>query len=164
MTVDTDGIPKDAKISECSDLVFAENSLAAVQQYRFKPAVDQDGKPIPVKITIMVAILSSPNAQLPPPAIKYEFRTPPGVVSSTPDANGIYPLTNSIDAPVMKKLDDVKIGNAAMMLPKGTSCEIILTIDKNGKPSDAKVADCAAHSIKELAIESLLKSRSSPGA
>ena len=55
ITVDVRGMPQDIKLIRCTDPSFQASSLAAVGQYRFKPAMMPDGKPIPVKINVEIS-------------------------------------------------------------------------------------------------------------
>ena len=50
-------MPKLVHTTHCSlksDPIFADNSLAAVMKYKFTPALTQDGKAVPVKVSVEV--------------------------------------------------------------------------------------------------------------
>ena len=51
--VDANGMPQNEQVVKSLDPGLDQNALAAVAQYRFKPAM-KDGVPVPVKITIDV--------------------------------------------------------------------------------------------------------------
>lgn len=58
LTVDENGMPKDAKVSQGAGYGLNEKALEAVKQWRFKPAT-QDGKPIAVPANVRVYFKSS---------------------------------------------------------------------------------------------------------
>jgi TonB family protein len=53
LTVDANGVPQDVHVVRGLDQGLDENAIAAVQQYRFKPAM-REGKPVPVEVNIEV--------------------------------------------------------------------------------------------------------------
>jgi len=163
MVVGINGIPQDFEVVRCSDPVFAPNSLAAVAKYRFKPAVDQNNKPVPVKVSIQISFKFFAGGREPEVLIKYVLAAPPGVTSPGPDANGVYPLSKTMDAPAITKLVDDGFGNAAMLFDDGVACDVVLTIDRKGKPSDPQVTHCDKPILATSAVATLLKSRFEPG-
>jgi TonB family protein len=55
ITVDVDGQPKDIRVFKPFGHGFDESAVAAVRQYRFKPAIDQrTGKPVAFLLTVEV--------------------------------------------------------------------------------------------------------------
>ena len=54
LIVDVRGNPQDVRLEHCSDSIFVANSFEAAARYRFKPAMNQDGEPVPVRVTIEV--------------------------------------------------------------------------------------------------------------
>jgi TonB family protein len=166
LTVDTNGMPQDTKVVRCTSPSFEATSLDAVEQYRFKPATTQEGKPVPVKVTVEIdyrlygAFKHSKVGQTP---ISYAFKTSSGTASSAPDANGVYPLTETATPPTLTKFSDEGFGNEAFRADGKGACDILLTISAKGKASDAVVTHCELPSLESLAIQSLLKSHYKPG-
>ncbi len=168
MIVDTSGAPQNLSIVRCSDPMFAENSLAAAARSKFKPATTSDGKPVPVKISVEINFrLAAFNGSIRnyglPAQIRYSFITPPGITSFNPDANGVYPLSKTIDPPRMVKFLDDGFGRVALPLDVGVSCDVILTINPKGVPSSPQVTRCDNSILEKPAIASLLRSRYKPG-
>jgi Gram-negative bacterial TonB protein C-terminal len=170
LIVDAYGEPQHPRIVRCTDPIFADNSLAAVMKYKFKPAVTSDGKAVPVMISIEVhfkfsGIQPAGNDE-PPTAIRYTFAAPPGANSTGPDVNGVYQLTQSFASPnappKMVQFVSKGFGTAALPFPDGVACDVVLTIDAKGKPSDAQVSHCDKPMLENSAIESLLKSKYKP--
>jgi TonB family protein len=56
ITVGIDGIPHDIVVTKSLGYGLDENAVAAVQQWKFDPAAE-DGKPIPMRITVEVTFL-----------------------------------------------------------------------------------------------------------
>lgn len=52
LIVDAQGLPKHVRILHCSDPVFADPAVKAVEQYRFRPAIFQN-KPVATKMDIV---------------------------------------------------------------------------------------------------------------
>ncbi|MGD0802150.1 MAG: energy transducer TonB [Terracidiphilus sp.] len=105
VTVDTKGYPQDIKLVSCSDPSFEKSSLAAAAQYRFEPATNLDGKPVAAIIFIKVEYhlygTSEPNMP-----VRYEFNSPPGILSPDPGPDGVYQLTKFCTAPSLTKFAD----------------------------------------------------------
>jgi TonB family protein len=163
LIVDKSGNPQDPTIIRCSDPVFAENSLAAVLKYRFKPATTQSGAPIAVKITVEVNFLFGGNLKDLPSRINYVLRTPPGVTSPAPDGNGVYPLTKDIEAPIVTQFADEGFSRAAWVFSGQSGCDLVFTLNPKGKPSDVQVTHCDRPGLEQPAVSSLLKSHFKPG-
>jgi hypothetical protein len=162
ITVDVRGMPQDIKLIRCTDPSFQASSLAAVGQYRFKPAMTPDGKPIPVKINVEISYHMDGGRDSGPP-IRYRFSTPPGTTTSEPGPDGVYSLTQSATPPTMVKFTDERYGEAAFPLEGNGDCDILLTINAKGKASDAVVTHCEQPSLEKPAVQSLLKSHYKPG-
>ncbi len=166
LIVDAKGMPQNPKVIRCTNRVFAENSLIAVQKYRFKPAQTADGKAIPVTITVEVNFRlhggALTNVQQPPVSIAYVFLSPPGMETEEPDRNGVYPLSKRLVSPKMIEFANKGFGDAALSLPEGVGCHIVVTIDITGKASDAQVSECDKARLEKPAIESILHSRYKP--
>jgi TonB family protein len=167
LIVDVNGMPQNLKLVRCTDPSFEQTSLEAVQQYRFKPATTQEGKPVPLTIQVVInyhlydgVFKHSTVGQTP---IRCTFITPPGTTTSTPGPDGIYPLTSSATPPTVIKFSDEGYGVAAFLLKGNGACDIVLTISAKGKASDPAVTHCERPSLETPAIQSLLKSLYKPG-
>lgn len=168
ITVDTRGNPQNLSIIRCSDPVFAQNSLDAASKYRFEPARNSKRNPVPVKITVEInfkldTVGGLPDGQEPKPLLKYGFSTPPGVTSFDPDAHGVYPLSKLIKSPTFTKFVDEEFSNTAMNRPTNVACDVVITLDAKGRPSDAQVNHCDDKALEKPAKDSLLHSRFNPG-
>lgn len=169
MLIDINGNPQNLRILHCTDPMFAHNSLAAAATYKFKPATTQDGKAVPAAIAIQVNFSlgnpGDPGRDLPMP-IGYAFSPPPGATSTGPDANGIYPLTelfarpNAI--PQMVEFANKGFEQAVRPFSAGAACDVLITINAKGKPSDAQVSHCDKPVLERPALQSLLKSKFKP--
>ena len=162
LAVGVDGIPQNIQLIRCSDPVFAKGFEGAVGKFRYTPATLSEGKPIPVKIT--VELLYRRKGAIDPPApVHYEFNPPPGVTSSGPGADGVYPLTKSTTPPVLDKFSDEGYGEAAFIAAGNSACDIVFTINAKGKASNPQVSNCEGTGIEKPAVQSLLKSHFKPG-
>jgi TonB family protein len=168
VVVDANGNPQNPSVVRCTDPVFAENSLAAVMKYKFTPAITVEGKAVSVKISVEVNFRFRPGNQLPsdnemPTVIKYTFLTLPGITSTAPSPDGVYPLSEMFkppnSPPRMLEFVSKGLGEAAVPFPDGVGCDLFLTVDAKGKPSDAKVSHCDESILEKPALESLLKSK-----
>jgi hypothetical protein len=162
MTVDAKGRPEDVVIVRCTDLMFAPTSLAAAEQYRFKPARDQGGAPVAVKITIGMETRVI-GYQDPQPRIRYALLAPPGITPAGAETSGVFPLNQAADPPVLKKFVDAGFGGAAFLVGDQSACEVSVTIDGTGVASDPEVFKCDKPMLEKPAVESLLKSKFQPG-
>ena len=169
VNIDLNGIPENIKIFHCSDSSFAQNSLAAVAKYRFKPATTEDGKPVAVNINVLVNFMLFDRSRHPinkpiSYAIRYGFSAPPGTLSTEPNANGVYSLTQAAFPPSMAKFSDEGYGELAFRSTKDNSaCDIVLTIGKKGDASDPQVIHCERPALEKPAVDTLLKSKYNPG-
>jgi hypothetical protein len=154
------GMPQDIRLLRCTDPVFAKNSLSTVSKYRFAPAAKADGTQVAVKITVEISFIRDDRQPVIP--IGYQFMSPPGATSSSPDAAGVYPLTGAISAPVITSFVDEGYGESAFHLLGNGGCDTTLAIDKKGKPSDLGTLHCEESSLEKPAAESLLKSHYKP--
>ncbi|HMD78163.1 MAG TPA: energy transducer TonB [Terracidiphilus sp.] len=162
LIVDTAGMPQNIKVDRCSDPSFEESSLDAVAQFRFKPAMTQDGKPVSVMVSIQINYrLSGVNGLSVP--VHYRFSSPPGITTSEPGPNGVYPYTQLATPPAMIKFTDEGYGEAAFPAKGNSACDIVLTINAKGKASDPVVTHCERPSLETPAVQSLLKSHFKPG-
>jgi hypothetical protein len=153
-------MPQDIRLLRCTDPVFAKNSLSTVSKYRFAPAAKADGTQVAVKITVEISFIRDDRQPVIP--IGYQFMSPPGATSSSPDAAGVYPLTGAISAPVITSFVDEGYGESAFHLLGNGGCDTTLAIDKKGKPSDLGTLHCEESSLEKPAAESLLKSHYKP--
>ena len=175
-TVDVNGMPQEIKPVRCSDFSFAKSSVASVAKYRFKPATTEDGDPVDYHESVEIDyILRDGSCQkgsgwragdCPDPVapIRHVFSAPPGVTSSDPGTDGVYPLTESVTPPTITGFSDEGYGVAAFNSPEGNgSCDIVLTISATGKASDPQVTYCERPALEKLAVQALLKSHYNPG-
>jgi TonB family protein len=162
LIVDAEGMPQNIQIVRCTDPSFAENSMKAVAQYRFKPATTQEGKPVPVmqRVEINYRLLGVDVAGTP---IRYAFGSPPGVLSLKPGPHGVYAFTKLFAPPTMTNFSDEGYGEAAFRIDGSGVCDIVLTISAKGKPSDPQVIHCEGPELEKLAVQSLLKSQYKAG-
>jgi len=162
MIVDTNGLPRDVEVVHCTDPEFLKSTTDAVEKYRFKPATTPDGRPVPVMIIVEVKYLldSGRDPQL---LVYSQMRTPPGTLSSAPDANGVYPLTQGVSAPRLVKFSDQGYLDSAFRTEGNSPCDVLLTINAKGKPSDPEVIHCEKPNLDKLATASLIKSGFEPG-
>jgi hypothetical protein len=156
-------MPQEIKLVRCSDPSFAKNSLDSVAKYRFKPAFTQDGKPVSTRIHAELEYRRDDLAALVAP-VRYRMSTPPGVISSDPGADGVYPLTKSVTPPDLIRFSDSGYGVAAFNSPEGNgSCDIMITISAAGKATDPKVTHCERPELEKPAVQSLLESKFKSG-
>jgi hypothetical protein len=173
LIVDAMGNPQNLRIIHCTDSSFEESSLDAVAKYRFRPATTQEGKPVPVKLSVEINyhLYSFPierkssktqiDHEISKP-IRYSFLPQRGGPSN-PDSSGVYPLTRSVTGPRVIKFPDEGYGRIAFVHEGNSTCEIVLTISVKGKASDPQVTHCERPELEEPAVESLLKSEYTPG-
>jgi len=161
--VDAQGIPQAPAIVRCSDPIFEKNSLEAVKKYRFHPARNQNGVPVPVMVTVEVNFSFIESSTEPLTQIKYILQTPPGVTSADADANGVYPFTNVIEQPKLTDFSNQGFIEAAEIFPGGAACDLLFTITSKGKVADPQILHCDKENLEQPAIASLLKSRFRPG-
>jgi TonB family protein len=170
LVVDTQGHPQNTQIVRCSDPSFEKSSLDTVKQYLFKPATTQEGKPVPVRMSVVVSYqlwsgmiaTSLVHSALYTP-VRFGFNSPPGIKSPDPGADGVYPLTKFVTAPVMTKFFDDGYGISVFSDDGSSSCDIVLTIDVKGKAFDPQVTHCDRPALETPAVQSLLKSKYKPG-
>lgn len=165
--VDTEGKPHDLRIIRCTDQVFAEPSLEAARRYLFKPATTKEGEAVPVRIREEVNFRFSDHppdpSTLPRMMIRFALRTPSGTTSAGPDAKGVYLLTGAIDPPKLTAFSDEGYGWSAFIFEGESPCDVLLTVDRKGKPSDPVLSHCERSGQEKPAIESLLHSHFKPG-
>jgi hypothetical protein len=154
-------MPKDIELARCTYSSFAKNSLDTASQYRFKPATTADGRPVPVRIHIEInyRIEGGSNPIIP---IHYSFSSPPGLNSSEPGADGVYPLTKLVTPPSMTSFFDEGFGGLAFSSVGKGVCDVVFTISAKGKPSDPQVILCESPTLEQPAVQSILKSRYKP--
>ena len=161
--VDIKGIPQEAKIVRCSDPIFEKNSLIAVEQYRFHPAVDQKGQPVGTQLRVVIEFSRYGEPILPRTRIKYALETPPGVTSSDADANGVYPFSNAIEQPKLTEFSDQEFSRSAESIPGEAGCMVLFTITDKGKAADPQILQCNGVSLEKPVINSLLQSHYKAG-
>lgn len=158
--VDVAGSPQNARIVRCTDSIFADESIEAMRRYRFKAAT-KDGKRVAVMMTVEVNFRMFGPGNPPNVAVHAEFRSLEGITSKDPDSNGVYPASELFSTPnslpSMSKFSDHRFGVHVM-----AACDIQITIDAKGKPSNANVIRCSPPDIEKAAEESLMKSKFKP--
>ncbi len=164
VTADVTGMPQDAEIIHCTDPIFAQNSLKAASQCRFAPAAKRDGTPVAVRFMEDFYFgLDHGKAVIP---VRYDFRSVPDTTPALPDAAGLYPLTKSMSPPTITLVGDEGsgggYGDTAFRIQGNGACDVELTIDKKGTPSDVGTVHCEKKVLEKLAAESLLKSKFKP--
>jgi len=162
LTVDESGMPQDIKVFRCTDPSFEESSLDAVAQFRFKPAMKQDGTPVAVYVIIEINYRLSGATGLPIP-IHYRFSSPPGTTTSDPGPDGVYQYTKQATPPAIIKFTDEGYGETAFPAAGNSACDIVLTISAKGKAYDPQVIHCSRSVMEKPAVQSLLKSHYKPG-
>ena len=161
LIVDKYGIPQNIKITRCSDPSFGKSSIDAAAKYRFKPATKLDGTPVPVMIQVEIEYHWDKGNPLTP--IRYEFSSPPGMTSAAAGVDGVYPLSKVYTPPSITKFSDEGYGPVAYSAKENGGCDIVITIDAKGKPSDPQVTHCGDPELEAPAVRSLLMSRYKPG-
>lgn len=162
LTVDAEGKPRGIRILRCTDMIFAPNSLFAVERYQFKPGRDMQGNAVAVPVTFEIGFGIETGKPI-PIRVRYAFGSPPAVTSTEPDANGIYPYTKIISPPAMEKYQDKGYSDVAFLREGKSPCDVVLTIDSQGRPHDALALHCENPELEKVAIASLLNSRYRPG-
>jgi TonB family protein len=160
LTVDLNGMPQDIKLLRCTDPAFEANSLDAVKQYRFQPATTQEGKQVSSTIAVEVdfRVFGAPET-----LIRLRFSSPPAALSLTPGKHGLCLFTKLTTLPAMKAFSDKGFEQAASGFDGSCACDVVLTINANGKASDPQVTHCGSPALEEPAVQSLLSSRYLPG-
>jgi hypothetical protein len=171
MIIDTKGMPQDIKVGRCLDSSLEQSSLTAAAKYRFRPATTKEGKPIAVRIGVWIHFyrLYGPlgsnwyEGDYQPPPVRVTFTSPPGITSSEPGADGVYPLTKTNTPPTMTTFSNEGYGQIAFYTAGDDTCNIALTISAKGKPSDPQVIHCDKTALEKPAVASLLKSQYKAG-
>jgi hypothetical protein len=161
MIVDRKGVPESVHVIRCTDPVFAPMSLASTSRYRFQPATTADGRPVAVRISVEVNFQIDGGREINEP-IRLGFGSPPGTVSSMPDANGIYTYSKAITPPAVIKFVDKGYSSTAFVREGNSPCELILTLDVKGKPVSAIPTGCEPQVLAQGAAKTLLASRYKP--
>ena len=161
LIVGSDGLPHRVHIIRCSDSSFAGNSVAAVSRYKFRPATTAAGAPVAVEVTVEVDYRIDGGREVGDP-IRLGFASPPDTVTNDADGTGVYPLTKLENPPVLTKFNDRGYGPKAFEISGNSPCEILMTIDVKGKPTEAKISHCEHESLGPLALNSLLASKYTP--
>jgi len=162
MIVDARGLPQDVHVVRCSDSVFAQPSLASTSKYRFLPATTSAGEPVAVIIYVEVDFRIDGAREIVDP-VRYAMASPPDVTSPAPDAKGVYPLTKTMTIPAIARFNDKGYGTMAFTMEGKSPCDIALTIDAKGRPSDPAVVHCEHDGLEGPATKSLMASRYKPG-
>ena len=157
LVVDAQGMPQDARIEHCSEPVFAENSLAAVKKYRFKPA-QKAGEPVPVIITILVNFKLKGGGRQ---KVEFSF-APPDDFKPGPDADGAYPFSTQLEPPDVTKLPSQNFAKSGGNLGVGSACRLEMTLDAQGKPANPNILHCDVKEMEPAAVEIVKKAKYRP--
>ncbi|HZB87404.1 MAG TPA: energy transducer TonB [Terracidiphilus sp.] len=189
MVVGIQGDPESIRILHCTDPSFEESSLDAIKQYRFNAATTQDGKAIPVLVTLVlqyhisqyVLSLKLISGWLPDRRLALDHRMsragldrevgtlihygfiPLGGGASEPGPEGIYPFTRNVTGPRLISFFDERYGRTAFVHEGNSACDVMLTIDVKGRASNPQVTHCERSELEKPVVESLLKSNYKPG-
>jgi len=131
-TIDPDGKVSNARVVRSVPLLDAA-AVAAVRQWEFTPTVIE-GRPVPVILTVTVnfpaqgVALSPPPSQPPPP-------TAPGTSTTQP-----FRIGNGVPPPKVTKRVNATYTAEAMRAGVQGSVAVEVTVDQQGKVSDARVA------------------------
>jgi TonB family protein len=167
LTVDANGMPQDMSVLRCSDPIFEPNTLKALAQYRFRPASNATGEPIAAQISVEVHFSftgsnGQPLGRVPTAQIGYAFASLPGITSTEPDTEGVYPLTKQMEMPTLTAIVDKGYSQAAEIFDQGISCSIQLTLSAKGKPSDPQIEHCDKPTLEKPAMDTLMSSHFKP--
>ena len=162
LVVDAEGAPKDIHLIRCTNAVFEESSLRSIAGYKFKPATTADRRPTAVRISFETNYLGSGGVEF-SNRIRYTLSPPPGWSVAGKDSNGIYPFSNAITPPAITKFSDQGYGKLAFGAEGSSPCEVVLTIDAQGKAADPAVARCDRPILEKSVVASLLASHYEAG-
>jgi hypothetical protein len=166
LIVDTEGMPRDVEKVRCSDLAFAKACTTAAEKSRFKPARTQDGSAVPYRIryteTMNTTGINVDSSRQPGFLFDHAFRTPPGTVSIDAGPDGVYPLSARVNAPEFTKFVNKGFVEVSVQYPGHTACDVLLTINDRGKPSDPKIIHCDVSPLEKQIIDSLMNSQFKP--
>jgi TonB family protein len=173
IVVDVQGNPQNVRIIHCTESVFEQSSLNAAKQYRFKPAVTQEGKPVAVAMYIQTQFRlmdisfrhrmskAEANREI-NKLIHYGF-IPQRGGTSEPDPDGVYPFTRNVTGPRVIEFSDEGYGLAAFAYEGSGACDIVLTVSTDGKAIYPQMTHCERPELEKPAIDSLLKSKYKSG-
>lgn len=171
-TIDTTGLTSNTHVVHCTDSIFLISSLDAARHLRFNPATTPDGKPVVIIYNLLLRYHSikfyfdrdltqaDSNREILRPV--HSGFTPVIGAATTPDADGIYAFTLSVAPPHLIKFKDKGYAHEAFTHQGNSLCDILLTIDEKGRPSDPRVTHCERPGLEQPAINSLLKSKFTP--
>jgi hypothetical protein len=160
--IDAHGVPQGTRVIRCSDPKYALSCQKAAMQDRYQPAMDQAGKPVPLT-GVQDYTVHQPGARPLKTRVRFAFASPPGTTSPNPDADGHYPYTKAVVSPTLKEFADMGFGDAAYSFVGSSPCDVLLTINPEGKAVDPIVSHCSRPAMEKPAIESLINSRYKPG-
>jgi TonB family protein len=167
LIVDINGNPQDIQVLKCTDAEIDQLSLDSVSKYRFKPATRPDGTPVRIPIAIQVSF-SLGEGNRSKSGVIYSIQGPVNSETAKAGTDGVLHLTEEMQSPVLSKFVDEGFSSMASNLSKASSlsnqpyCNVLLSIDANGKPFNPK-AMCNDATLEQPAIDSLLHSHYKPG-
>jgi len=83
--------------------------------------------------------------------------------ASVADADGVYPLTRNVTAPRLLSLEDEGYGSYAFLHEGHSACDVLLTVEPNGRSSEPVIRHCDAKDLEEPVRKTLERSRFTPG-
>lgn len=142
LIVDAQGNPQNVHIVRPLGMGLDENAVAAIRQYKFKPAMKDGITPVPVLITIEVNFKLY-NGPTPDPSAP--------ILSSAPGsaANG------NVQPPFVLHYVAPKYSKNARKNRISGECVIGLTVDTNGKPQNVHVVTSLEPSLDANAIKAV---------
>jgi TonB family protein len=148
LIVDAEGLPQDVHVIKSLEPSLEQNAVAAVEQYRFKPAMKDGTIPVPVEIKIEVdfTLYKSPGS----PGCSPEYPAPVQAASG----RVIPPVLISHVAPKYTR-------DARKKRITGT-CTLQLTIDASGIPRNVRVVKSLDPGLDLSAVKAVERWRYRP--
>ncbi len=161
--IDKEGVPQHVHAIRCTDIAFKEASLDTASKFRFKPAEDKNGHPIPYPFTWPILFRATRGEIVTKNFYQLYITAPPGTVSKHPDEKGVYPLSDLVTEPTLSKFIDEGYSQMAFDFDDTSPCDVLATIDRKGKVTDLRILHCLRKTLEEPISKTLLNSRFKPG-
>ncbi len=171
LIVDAHGKPQQVKIVRCVEPSLEQPTLDAVRQYKFKPAVDKDGKPVPVMMSVEVQYHLI-DGHKPAPfcdfgdtgvsPVRTSTLPPPDPAGAQPNGDGVYSLTKQMMAPSPREFSDQGFCKAARTVKDDVGCVGLLDLDEKGRVSKIESMKCSVANVEEPLTKTLEKSPFQP--
>lgn len=171
LIVDSDGKPQRVKIVRCVDASLEQPTLDAVRQYKFKPAADKDGKPVPVMMSVEVQYhlidghkpaLFCEDGDTGNSPVRTSTLPPPDSSDPQPNGDGVSSLTKQMMAPSPRDFSDQGFCKAARALKDDVGCIGIVDLDAKGKVLKIESMKCSSAEVEEPLTKTLEKSPFQP--